>query len=167
MKFIAFHVAATIVLVTIFPLAITVTELPSSLTASSDVLTAENRTALTLNGLFNYYWKTDPSHKKIQFFFVCAQIGEIGTSKAGQCSCVNPSSCVNCYRWWSAISLEAVATYGILMNTTNHSRLPEMFYDHSPYNADWDAATSCTFIDDFLWYGIAYLQVYEWLGVSV
>ena len=66
--------------------------------------------------------------------------------------------------------MESVATYGIrfYMNTTNHSTLPDMIYSHSPYNANWDPKTvvTCTFIDDFLWYGIAYLRVYDWLSVS-
>lgn len=128
---------------------------------------AEWRTEQTLNGFFHYFWREDPSNKKIKFFFTCAQIGRIGSSKAGKCSCYNPSSCVNCYRWWSAVALESVATYGIYMNTTNHSTTPDIFYKHSPYNADWNATSVCTFIDDFLWYGIAYLRVYDWLGVSL
>lgn len=128
---------------------------------------AEWRTEQTLKGLFHYFWKEDPSHKKIKFFFTCAQLGRIGSNRAGKCSCSNPSSCVNCYRWWSAVALESVATYGIYMNTTNHSTTPDTFYKHSPYNDDWNATSFCTYIDDFLWYGIAYLRVYDWLGVSL
>ncbi len=132
-----------------------------------DIKTPEVRAQQTLDGLVHYYWKEDPSHKHIKFFFSCAQIGEVGTSHVGQCSCYNPTSCVNCYRWWSAVALESVATYGIYMNTTNYSSLPGIFYNHSPYNAEWNATELCTYIDDFLWYGIAYLRVYEWLGVSI
>lgn len=128
---------------------------------------AELRAQQTLSGLFQYYWKQDPSNTKIDFFFSCAQIGGIGTPKIGRCSCSNPSSCVNCYRWWSAVALESVAAYGMYMNTSNHSSVPEMFYAHSPYNADWNATAACTYIDDFLWYGMAYLKVYEWIGVSL
>ena len=29
------------------------------------------------------------------------------------------------------------------MNTKNHSKVPAVFYSHSPYNADWNA-TACT-----------------------
>ena len=135
---------------------------------SSVNATAINRTVATLNGIFNYYWKTDPNNKNVQFLFVCGQIGEIGTSNAGQCSCYEPKKCVNCYRWWTAILLESVASYGILMNTSNHSHVPDMIFNHSPYNAEWDPTTaySCTYIDDFLWYGIAYLRVYDWSNVS-
>lgn len=128
---------------------------------------AEQRAEQTLNGLFHYYWKQDPTHKKVKFFFACAQIGEVGTAKTGKCSCYDPNSCVNCYRWWSAVALESVAAYGVYMNTTNHSSVPDVFYKHSPYNAEWNAVTACTYIDDFLWYGIAYLKVYDWLGVSI
>ena len=126
---------------------------------------ASTRAQLALQGLFDYYWKTDPAHKDISFFFACGQIGEQGASSPGQCSCTNPSSCVECYRWWSAVALESVATYGIYMNTTNHSSIADMTFDHSPYNSNWQPNNA--FIDDFLWYGIAYLRVYEWLNVSI
>jgi hypothetical protein len=127
---------------------------------------AAYRSELTLKGLFNYYWRNDPANKDIEFLFVCGELGLVGTSKPSQCSCYNPSSCVNCYRWWTAIVMESVATYGIYMNTSNHSALPDVVYKHSPYNANWDAVATCTYVDDFLWYGIAYLRVYDWLSVS-
>ncbi len=135
---------------------------------SSVNATAFNRTLVTLNGLFNYYWKSDPINKDIKFPFACGQIGQMGTSLASQCSCSVPYQCVNCYRWWTAILMESVASYGILMNTKNHSDLPTMIFEHSPYNSDWNPAevSGCTHIDDFLWYGIAYLRVYDWLRVS-
>lgn len=126
----------------------------------------KTRCELTLNGIFNYYWKNDPNHQKIDFLFSCGQLGQMGTSKQGKCSCFTPTSCINCYRWWTAIFMESVATYGIHMNSTNHSNLPSMIYRHSPYNANWDPVATCTYVDDFLWYGIAYLRVYDWLLVS-
>lgn len=120
----------------------------------------------TLEGFFNFYWKGDPLDTKIKFMFVCGQVGGWGKPHVeSQCSCNNPKSCVNCYRWYDAVGLEAVATYGIYMNTMNHSEIAEVIYDHSPYNGDWNATAYCTFIDDFTWYGIAYLRVYEWLKV--
>ena len=122
---------------------------------------AKIRAQQALGGFFDYYWKNDTSNSNIKFFFVCGQIGEgIG----GECTCQDPSSCVSCYRWWSAVALESVATYGIYMNTTNHSGVADMTFDHSPYNSNWQPENA--FIDDFLWYGIAYLRVYEWLNVS-
>lgn len=152
------------VLPALFIVLLTVTA--SSSSPNTPLEAAEWRAEQTLNGLFHYYWKRDPTHKEIKFFFACAQIGEVGTSKMS-CSCYNTTSCVNCYRWWSAVALESVASYGISMNTTNHSQVPDVFYQHSPYKADWNATESCTYIDDFLWYGIAYLRVYDWLGVSI
>ena len=127
--------------------------------------TAHFRAQQTLEGLFNYYWKHDLKHKKVEFIFVCAQLGM--PASPGSCTCKDPKVCVDCYRWWSAVTLESVATYGILTNSTNHSRVADTFYTHSPYNGDWNATASCTYIDDFTWYGIAYLRVYEWLKVRV
>ena len=127
---------------------------------------APSRSELTLKGLFNYYWKNDPKHKQIKFLFTCGQLGQMGTASQSKCSCSTPSSCINCYRWWTAIMMESLATHGILTNTSNYSTLPDIVYSHSPYNPKWDAKATCTYIDDFLWYGIAYLRVYDWLSVS-
>ena len=127
---------------------------------------ALSRAEQTLNGLFHYFWRSDPHRKHVQFFFACGQIGGGGTgAQYGSCSCVNPSACVYCYRWWDAVALESVATYGIYMKTKNHSNIASTIFAHSPYNANWNATLTCTFIDDFSWYGIAYLRVYEWLKV--
>jgi len=136
---------------------------------SSINATAANRTVATLNGVFNYYWKGDPYHKHIKFLFACGQIGEVGTGSPGQCSCYSLTQCVNCYRWWTAILVESVASYGILMNTTNHTDVPNTVFNHSPYNSNWvpGSTYSCSYIDDFLWYGIAYLRVYDWTSVSL
>lgn len=124
------------------------------------------RAEQTLEGLFSYYWKSDPLAKQIKFLFVCGQVGGWGEPHSeGECSCDNRTACVNCYRWFDATTLESVATYGIYMNTKNHSTVPDVIFDHSPYNAKWNAKAICTFIDDFSWYGIAYLRVYEWLKV--
>ena len=95
---------------------------------------------------------------------MCAQIGTATTP--GKCTCYTPSACLNCFRWWTAIALESVATYGIYTKSKTHSNIPELVFEHSPYNANWNATAACTFIDDFTWYGIAYLRVYEWLNVS-
>ena len=129
---------------------------------------ASTRAEQTLNGLFHYYWRNDQHNKKIQFFFACGQIGG-GTSGTdyGKCGCANPSSCISCFRWWDAVAMESVATYGIYRDTRNHSEIPSIIFAHSPYNANWNATATCTFIDDFSWYGIAYLRVYEWLKVCL
>lgn len=126
---------------------------------------ASVRVEQTLKGLFQYYWRSDPARKAIQFFFVCGQIGGGGSQELQSCSCINPKACVYCYRWWDAVALESIATYGIRTNTKNYSTIANTIYAHSPYNANWNATAACTFIDDFSWYGIAYLRVYEWLKV--
>ena len=127
--------------------------------------TAVYRANQTLHGLLDYYWKSDVKHKFIKFVFVCAQIGSV--DNYGSCTCADPHSCVDCYRWWSAVALESVATFSIYTNSSNYSGIPDVIFNHSPYNAEWNATASCTFIDDFAWYGIAYLRVYEWLNVSI
>ena len=127
----------------------------------------ELRANLTLEGLFNYYWKSDPNNKKIEFLFACGQLGQIGPgSNAGQCACAVQDVCTNCYRWFTAIMMEALAVYSIRSNSTDYSSLPDAVFSHSPYNSNWNASATCTYVDDFLWYGSAYLRVYEWLQVG-
>ena len=125
---------------------------------------AAYRAEKTLQGLFDYFWKRDTYYKDVSFVFVCAQIGLYG---GGSCACSDPNRCLECFRWWSAVALESVATYGIYSNSSGHSNVPDDFFNHSPYNADYDPNLLCTYIDDFAWYGIAYLRVYEWLNVSM
>ena len=126
------------------------------------------RTEQALQGLFHYYYRSDPTKENIKFFFSCAQVGgNGGLGNLYQCSCGNPDSCVNCYRWYDAITLESLATYGIYANTTNNSEVADIMFAHSPYNANWDAQSSCIWIDDFSWYGLAYLRVYDWLKVCI
>lgn len=128
---------------------------------------ASTRVEQTLQGLFRYFWRNDPHRKNVQFFFACGQIGGGNGYDYATCSCLNPSSCVYCYRWWDAVALESVATHGIYRNTKNYSNIASTIFSHSPYNADWNATAVCTFIDDFSWYGLAYLRVYEWLKVRI
>ena len=127
---------------------------------------AADRTDQALQSLFSYFWTVDPLARNIGFFFSCGQIGGAGSPNVwSKCSCTTRTSCVNCYRWWDAIALESTATYGIYTKTKNHSTIPEIFFSHSPYNGNWYSTYWCTFIDDFAWYGIAYLRVYDWLEV--
>lgn len=124
------------------------------------------RSQQTINGLMDYYWAHDPNAKNISFFFSCGQIGGQGADWT-KCSCNDKSSCVDCYRWWDAVAIESLATYGIYTNSSNHSDILASVFEHSPYNGDWDAANFYTYIDDFAWYGIAYLKVYQWLNVRI
>ena len=128
---------------------------------------ASTRVDQTLQGLLHYFWRNDPQRKHVQFFFACGQIGGGNTYNYATCSCLNPDVCVYCYRWWDAVALESIATYGIYTNSKAYSNIPSTIFAHSPYNADWNATEVCTFIDDFSWYGLAYLRVYEWLKVRL
>lgn len=129
----------------------------------SSVTEANSRAEQTIQGLFHYYWRQDAQVKQIEFFFACGQIG--GADGGQSCTCENTALCTACYRWWDAIAMESVATYGIYTNSTNYSKIADTIFAHSPYNSNWPGDTRCTFIDDFAWYGIAYLRVYEWLKV--
>ena len=134
--------------------------------SAADLPNALSRAEQTLQGLFQYYWTHDPQSKETGFFFACGQIGGGGAPGLwNKCGCYSPTACVNCYRWWDAVTLESVATYGIYTNTVNHMIIAEQMFDHSPYNANWNAVATCTFMDDFSWYGIAYLRMYEWSKV--
>ena len=127
------------------------------------VTEANSRAEQTMQGLFHYYWRQDSQVKQIEFFFACGQIG--GADGGQACTCENTASCTACYRWWDAIAMESVATYGIYTNSTSYSKIADTIFAHSPYNSNWPGDSRCTFIDDFAWYGIAYLRVYEWLKV--
>ena len=128
---------------------------------------ASTRAEQTLQGLLHYFWLNDAQPHKypnVKYFQVCGQIGNPDFN--GSCTCGDtPSSCVNCYRWYDGVTLESVATYGIYMKSKANAQVADITYAHSPYNADWNATAACTFMDDFSWYGIAYLRVYEWLKV--
>ena len=134
--------------------------------AEDNLPPAHTRAQTTLQGLFEYYWRHDPSSKDIGFFFACGQIGGWGgPAKWTECGCYDPNACTNCYRWWDAVTLESIATYSIYTNSTLHRDVAEQLYRHAPYNSNWNATAACTFIDDFAWYAIAYLRVYDWLKV--
>eukprot|EP00118_Oscarella_pearsei_P006320 m.28584 g.28584 ORF g.28584 m.28584 type:complete len:829 (+) comp30869_c0_seq1:20-2506(+) len=109
-----------------------------------------------------------------QFFFACGQIGGLAPRDKsigyGSCQCELdwPSACVACYRWWSAIALEACVNFviesGMALNVSLAARImhiAESMWIHSPYNADWNAEATAVFIDDFAWYSLAYLRVYD------
>lgn len=131
---------------------------------------AASRADQSLQGLFNYFWRKDPKAKQVQFFYACGQIGSDGfPSRWDRCSCdknLKLNTCVNCYRWWDAIAMESIASHGIYTDTKAHANIADVIFAHSPYNANWNATSWCTYVDDFVWYGIAYLRVYEWLKVG-
>lgn len=131
----------------------------------SSITEATYRAQQAMQGLFHYYWRQDSQVKQIEFFFACGQIG--GENGGSSCTCENSVSCTSCYRWWDAVAMESVATYGIYTNSKNNSKIADTIFAHSPYNSNWPGNTYCTFIDDFAWYGIAYLRVYEWLKVDI
>ena len=148
-------------------------QLVSSLATNIDVRSintnASTRAEQTIQGLLQYYWLADAMPKNnpdVRFFLACGQIGN--PTFDGSCSCGNsPDWCVNCYRWYDGVTLESVATHGIYTKSKVNAHVADVVYAHSPYNAGWNATAVCTFMDDFSWYGIAYLRVYKWLQVVI
>ena len=123
----------------------------------------QQRLDASVDGLFAYWWRSNVSANVTGFFFSCGQIG--GTPPGGtpwdECKCDNAETCTNCYRWWDAVALEALASRGILFNTSEHAAMARTFLDHSPYNGDFPL--NCSYVDDFAWYLLAYIRVFEWL----
>ena len=66
-----------------------------------------NRAEETLQGMFQYYWTHDPNAKAVGFFFACGQVGGMGNggNPWAECICYNQAACVNCYRWWDAVTV--------------------------------------------------------------
>lgn len=133
----------------------------TSPTVLPDPLTRANQ---TLQGMFKYYWMNDANNRNIAFFFACGQMGGWGNTAWNKCSCRNPASCTDCYRWWDAVAIESMANFGMLTGTQAHSDVLEEIFTHSPYNGNWPSVDG-TYIDDFGWFGIAYLRTYDWLKV--
>ena len=113
------------------------------------------------------------------FFFSCGQIGGLApygkTITADKCLCESdwPSACTNCYRWWSAIALEAAVNFCLVTQNSSSSlcndvaSAAESMWIHSPYNAEWDAVKLPVYVDDFAWFALAYLKMFEWTGNDV
>ena len=135
---------------------------------SAPLPNATYRATQVLEGLLAYYWRSAANAERAKFFFSCGQVGGEGNRTDLQhCYCLAPMSCTNCYRWWDAVAMEAIVNYGIYTKTRLKSGLIKEIFAHSPYNSDYDPTKACTYIDDFAWYGMAYLRTYEWLKVSV
>eukprot|EP00117_Sycon_ciliatum_P015413 scpid38547/ scgid1535/ Mannan endo-1,6-alpha-mannosidase DCW1; Defective cell wall 1; Endo-alpha-1-&gt len=115
------------------------------------------------------------------FYFSCGQMGGFapygGSGSVYTCGCESDwlYSCTNCYRWWSASALEASINYCMATGQSPNStgicgkvhQIAESMWIHSPYNAHWDARIKQVFVDDFSWYALAYLRVYDWTGQDV
>ena len=148
------------------------------LVAATLLPTPLERASSTVDGLFQYYQKTEPREapRKAKFFFSCGQIGGSAPANepnvaASECKCEDESDfgCVNCYRWWSAVALEALASYAIASNLTpadaGGARIldaAQSTWQHAPYNAFWNATEHPTWVDDFAWYGLAYTRMHDW-----
>ena len=155
------RLAATLVLIVSYLcVAVNGTAVPPPLPDAID------RANLTIRGLFRYFWSGDPINKDAMFYFACGQIGGGGGNVWSKCGCATPATCITCYRWFDAVALETVAAYGVYTGSMEFADTPDNIFNHSPYNSRWNATTACTFMDDFTWYGMAYLRVYEWLKVS-
>ncbi|KAL1504220.1 hypothetical protein AB1Y20_010629 [Prymnesium parvum] len=110
-------------------------------------------------------------------FFACGQIGgsapPAAHAAASQCLCQSdwPFACENCYRWWSAVAAEASIDLALAAKLPPASAaggriaaLVESMWTHAPYNGRWDASARPTWVDDFAWYALAYLRMFDWTG---
>lgn len=152
------------------------------LLAASLMPTPLDRASAAVDGLFEYYQKAEPRvADPAKFFFSCGQIGGSAPEDepplvASECRCEDESDfgCVNCYRWWSAVALEALASFAIASELTSAdaggARILEAArstWKHAPYNAEWNATEHPTWVDDFAWYGLAYARLYDWTADDV
>jgi hypothetical protein len=97
-------------------------------------------------GLQNYYYNPDG------FWSMCGQTGF-------NCKCDTIGKCFNCYRWNTAVILETIVDFEILFNDYTYRKLPDIILSNTPYTTDLKKG----FIDDCLWFVLAYIRVYEWL----
>ena len=79
------------------------------------------------------------------FPFACGQLGGAAAPGVavlpGECLCQSdwPSACENCYRWWSAVALEAMVNYAITVGLSPQAtgahilEKAESMWLHSPY----------------------------------
>ena len=119
----------------------------------------------SIAGLFSIWWMASENASMHQpgFFFSCGQIGGAGTASWRQCRC-DKYPCENCYRWWDALALESLANRGIWLGgppVARHEAAARTVIAHSPYATTWKG--KCPYVDDFAWFLLAYIRVYEWL----
>eukprot|EP00966_Prymnesium_polylepis_P287972 6651139-Prymnesium_polylepis.2 len=117
----------------------------------------------SIDGLFSLWWvhSTNKSKHQPGFFFSCGQIGATGTPDWHSCRC-DKYPCENCYRWWDALALESLANHGIWLGGTpvaQHEAAARTVLAHSPYAPSWGG--KCPYIDDFAWFLLAYIRIYE------
>jgi predicted alpha-1,6-mannanase (GH76 family) len=98
-------------------------------------------------GLQNYYYNPDG------FWSMCGQTGF-------NCKCDTIGKCFNCYRWNTAVILETIVDFEILFNDYTYRKLPDIILSNTPYTTNLKKG----FVDDCLWFVLAYIRVYEWLG---
>ena len=121
------------------------------------------------------------AYSAAQFYFSCGQMGGLApygqTTSVYTCLCESdwPYDCTNCYRWWSAVALEASINFCMAKGLTPSAtgicskvhKTAESMWTHSPYNGYWDVKRKDVYVDDFSWYALAYLKVYDWTGDEV
>ena len=99
-----------------------------------------------------------------EYLFCCGQVGGSAPpgsfgADPGRCTCVSdwPRACENCYRWWSAVGLEAMVNFALAAGLAPGSDLArpilsyaESLHTHAPYSdlvgnamhASWHETTS-------------------------
>mmetsp|Transcript_98234 Transcript_98234/g.311634 ORF Transcript_98234/g.311634 Transcript_98234/m.311634 type:complete len:483 (-) Transcript_98234:9-1457(-) len=131
----------------------------------SDAEVAQQRFNATFRGLEWYYWNASGGT-----WSCCGQNGGGGGVGRFGCACdrADGRDCLNCYRWWGAQVLQALVQQGSAQSAPDYlyalvSGLAETMLTQSPYNAAFGRGTSWAYVDDYLWYVLAFLSTYEWL----
>lgn len=125
--------------------------------------TSRARVDAAWGGLSAYF--ADPT---AHFWKSCGQNGGNGAGvDPFNCACEAADSfCVNCYRWWMAVTVQSLV--GLNQAVPGHPTrnasldLAAFFYDRSPFTAR--ASPSWAYIDDYLWYVLMWLDLHAWTG---
>ena len=119
------------------------------------------RANATIAGLQRYYFNST-----MGTYLCCGQTGGAGGAGSNfSCSCerTDMSDCLNCYRWWAAQGLQVfieAEKLGIIDEATVHG-VAEKVLAHSPYEWRFGKTMPWAYIDDYAWYVLALLAVYD------
>ena len=122
---------------------------------------ADERINATIAGLQRYYLNATGN-----YYTCCGQTGGSGGAAPFGCACgrADLANCLHCYRWWATQGLQAfieaerlgVIERGLVLSTA------EAMLAHSPYNKDFGSTMPWVYIDDYAWYVLVFLRMFEW-----
>jgi len=122
----------------------------------------QDRVSASWDGLQRYFFNETGG-----FWKSCGQTGGAGGAVDNfNCEC-EAGFCTNCYRWWMVPIVQSL----VQLNAAGHEQmrnatlsLTESMWALSPYTTR--RYVSWAYIDDYLWFVLMWLDVYDWLGDS-